>query len=597
MNFDHSNIEYNPLQQETAKLVDEDCNVVVLAPTSSGKTIVAEQYLKLCKKGLYLSPLKALTTEKLQDWKSKVNSIIAITSDYKTNVSGQDLVLMTTESLDSKSRGRQKWLEKIECVVCDEAHLLTVPGRGDAFEVGLTRFSAINKDARIIFLSATMPNVDRLAAWLTSLNGKPTEIIETSWRPIKLDFEFLSCRNKEWYFNTDAIKHIKNILRLYKDAQVLIFVHSIAKGISISKALGVPFHNSRLSKKERAKIELGYRTKKLKVLVSTSTLAWGINMPADVGIIVGAHRGLEDVPYYELKQMAGRIGRYGLSTKGTVHFLVKEYQKDDLVKGILNVEDIKSVLPNRLYFHLCSFISREGLDRRGIFDFLKRTLAFKQGILDEAVVENALELLISYGVITKDLVGSSICRASAFLYLDPLDLVFLKRNLKPRPKTPKIIAKALAEIPSLAFETTIPSDINEQRLVKCEYSAQTLYATALYYWIAGLDVPANLSSLVYRMKSDIERVMAGLRMSGIDKEYVKALELMVLYGVPYDMIDVVSVHGIGRKKALRLAGHAITTKKELVSSKNRGLVEPILGKKTYQQVVAIEKDGKVLLVW
>jgi len=71
----HSNITYNPLQKETLKYMNSDVNLVVMAPTSSGKTYVAEQFLftaiKEKKKGIYLSPLKALTEEKKRSWLNK----------------------------------------------------------------------------------------------------------------------------------------------------------------------------------------------------------------------------------------------------------------------------------------------------------------------------------------------------------------------------------------------------------------------------------------------------------------------------------------------------------------------------------------------
>jgi replicative superfamily II helicase len=332
----HTNITYNPLQLETAKYVSDDCNLVVLAPTSSGKTIVAEQYigptLSKGEKAIYLSPLKALTNEKLLDWQHKVPSIVAITGDHMTKPRPitESLILMTTEALDSKSRGHQSWLKKAGVIVSDESHLLSSPGRGDAFEVGLTRFAKINPDARIIFLSATIPNTAVLAEWLTKLNGKPTKVVETEWRPVEQEYHLVKVPDYHWDFIAKVKEEIAKVKKAHRGKQFLIFVHTVNMGNILSKALKCPFHYSKIPMEERHRIEEGYRKKSIQTLVCTSTLAYGLNLPADVGIIVGAHRGPMMVDPADLKQEAGRVGRYGLSEKGYVYFLFPRRYADEV---------------------------------------------------------------------------------------------------------------------------------------------------------------------------------------------------------------------------------------------------------------------------
>ena len=605
MIFDHSGITYNPLQQLTEPYVNKDCNVVVLAPTSSGKTIVAEQFLGPTimqgKSGLYLSPLKALTNEKLYDWKNKVDSLVAITSDHDKvvpNIGNTQLILMTTEALDSKSRGHMKWLKNIGCVVCDESHLLGVDGRGDAFEIGLTRFaSQINKDARIIFLSATMPNAKELGKWLTILNGKPTEIVETEWRPVKLEQRYIKCSNREFNFNGDALGHISRIISKHKDSSILIFVHSLAKGRFLEKHLHIPFHNSRLKKEQRYKIEQDFRSGKIKAIVSTSTLAWGINMPCDIGIIVGAHRGFDMVDSHDLKQMAGRIGRYGLTERGIVYFLLKECYMEDVINELTDIHDIKSVLCKRLYFHVCSFIARETMDINGMNAFIRKTLAYQQNEINENDITNAIEVLRACGVLRDGIEPTAICKACAYMYLDPLDLVALRNNLRDRPRDNKQIAKAFANLPSYRFETTVPKDIPEKSLIEMDYSMQTVVATAIYYWLRGINVPPALQSFVYNLKYDVSRWIAGLKMAGMEKGYLDNLELAIVNGIPYDLYELVSIRGIGRQRAVRLSGHGIATKKDLIDSKNKTIVRNILGQKLYSQVMATQMDGKLLLLF
>ena len=405
--FNHEKIAYNPLQRSAQEWVQDDCNLVVLAPTSSGKTIVAEQFFNQVSRGLYLSPLKALTTEKLYDWQRQVPDIVAITSDYAKPAGLRDkrLVLMTTEALDSKSRGYPEWLKQIELIVADESHLLGVEGRGDAFEAGLMRFTSMNKEARIVFLSATMPNAGELAEWLSSLNGKRTEVIETDWRPVKVDYEFIACPDRENRFNSRVNQEIYKALQEVKAAkeQLLIFVHSIAKGEKISKVFKIPFHNARLPKARRGEIESRFRNGGMVAMVSTSTLAWGINLPADVGIIVGAHRGPTKVDSHDLKQMAGRIGRYGLSEKGRVLFCLKESDMEWVQDEMLSIHDVESRMRDRLAFHICSLVTREGFDtKEKIMEFFKPSLAYIQGRLDEEYIESQVDMMIKVGILKEE---------------------------------------------------------------------------------------------------------------------------------------------------------------------------------------------------
>ena len=591
MNFNKKNITLNPLQLETLPLAkDEDCNVIVEAPTSSGKTIVAEQFLSVCKgRGLYLSPLKALTTEKLKEWSHQPFSVTAITSDYPLRGPVGDLVLMTTEALDSKSRSNPKWLQEVGTIIFDEAHLLGVSGRGDAAEVGLTR---VGFHARIVFLSATMPNCKELGEWLTGLNGRPTKIVRTTWRPVNLRYHYRSLKEKEWLFDQDVIGAIREVKFSHKGSSIIVFVHSISKGNKIAKKLGVPFHNSRLNKGQRAKLESDFRKGICKLMVSTSTLAWGINMPCDVGIIVGAHRGWSMVDPIDLKQMAGRIGRYGLSSSGDVYFLFKRSYLEEVRGQIENIHNVRSVLSERLYFHICSLIVRDEMTEPQIVEFLNKTLGAKQGSVNAELVHASIKMLKSEGILKENGEPTSLAKASAFMYVDPLDIKALKSNLQGKPKTPELIARAFANVPSRRYEITIPRDDD---LVEMDYSAQTMLATGLKKWLSGFKLPGAYVSTVYLFKSDVSRWIAALKVAGLDKGYAKNLELCLVEGIPYDMTDIVSVKGIGRVKALALAGAGIYKKEQIIDSKNSTLVANILGPKLYSNVVAQLRDGKILL--
>jgi helicase len=601
----HENITYNPLQLETIKYIDEDTNLVVLAPTSSGKTIVAEQFiLPILKNGgraIYLSPLKALTQEKLDEWSGWPYSLVAITSDHLTMMRPitERMILMTTEALDSKSRGKRDFIQQAEVIVCDEAHLLAVPKRGDAFEVGLTRFTMWNRCARIIFLSATMPNAQELGDWLTSLNGKETRVVETDWRPV-IQEHHLEVVNGyyDWEFNKQGMAIVGRVMRENTGKQILIFVHSINKGEMLSKVFNIPFHCSRVPKEKRHQIEDDFRSKKIKCLVSTSTLAWGVNFPADVGIIFGGHRGPTMVDAQDIKQMAGRIGRYGLSEKGEIYYVFLSTYADDLFREISDIPDIHSQLDKRMYFHIVSLIAREGLDRLGVLSFMGATLfGFQMG--SETMVENqvdgAIDKLIQCEALREEgeaLVATSLGKASAMMYVDPVDLYYLRKNMTNKPMTPSLIAAALVEIPSMEVHAFVPKDLEDP--MTYPYGLQTIYATFLRDWLDGKEIGGSGYSIIGPYTADFERMAAALRMAGMPGGYIDSVYLMLKHGIGQHLLELVSLDGIGRKRAMTLYRFGITNKEELLKDEKLGT--NALGAALYKRVrQSIEKPGSIFV--
>ena len=594
----HENITYNPLQQETIKHVSTDCNVVVQAPTSSGKTIVAEQFMFPClerkRRALYLSPLKALTNEKYEAWKSLGLDVVAITSDHEKSARPitERLILMTTEALDSRSRGAKPWLMEVDVIVCDEAHLLGAPKRGDAFEVGLTRFAELNPGARIITLSATLPNVTEIQNWLTSLNGKPTVVVDTDWRPVIQQHHLRKGPDREYQFTNFVIDEIRDIKRKHPNAQFLIFVHTVAKGHQLARTFGCPFHFSKVSKEDRQNLEEAFRKKSLMMLVSTSTLAYGVNLPADVGIIVGGHRGPSMVEPWDIKQMAGRIGRYGLSATGDVYYLFKDVYADELYQELTDMPDVRSQLAARLYFHITSFVARESMQRPQIERFLAKTLCALQKPIH---IEEAIDMLLQYEILREydgQLSPSSVGRASAYMYVDPIDLHYMVQNLREKPLTPGLVAQALADIPSYEVETYVPDDFSHK--IEMPYGQQTIIASSLYEWLTGMELSPTASVIVPPFVIDFERWASALGMCGISKDYIKNLSLTIQYGISENLLDLVKIPGIGRKRAISLYNHGITKKSQI--TENLQLSYNILGKKLTQSIVDEQKNpGKIFI--
>jgi len=183
--------DLRPCQQKAVKAgLLSGQNLLVCTPTASGKTLVAEiaaikNILEGKGKAVYIVPLKALAREKYKDFKQRYGHLCRVALSIgdmdksDSYLSDFDLIITTSEKLDSLIRHRAPWVSKIGTVVVDEVHLLNDPGRGPTLEVTLTILKKILK-AQTIALSATIGNPKELAQWLEA------ELIEDNWRPVKL---------------------------------------------------------------------------------------------------------------------------------------------------------------------------------------------------------------------------------------------------------------------------------------------------------------------------------------------------------------------------------------------------------------------------
>ena len=144
-------------------------------------------------------PLKALANEKLKEYQqlfSNTNYNIAkavgeVDSDSEY-LAKYNLLILTTEKLDSLLRHRIKWLQEVKTVIIDEIHLLNDPSRGPTLEIIITLIKMLIKP-QIIGLSATIGNPKELADWLEA------ELVMDSWRPVELK-KGICCQNKVEFY-------------------------------------------------------------------------------------------------------------------------------------------------------------------------------------------------------------------------------------------------------------------------------------------------------------------------------------------------------------------------------------------------------------
>ena len=166
-------------------------NLLVCTPTASGKTLIAElaalkSIIEGKGKAVYIAPLKALASEKYRDFKRKYNKIAKVALSIGNIDSADpfladyDLIITTSEKLDSLIRHHAPWLASIATIIIDEIHLLNDPERGPTLEILITILKQLLKDVQIIGLSATIGNAEELAEWLQA------DLIVDDWRPVRL---------------------------------------------------------------------------------------------------------------------------------------------------------------------------------------------------------------------------------------------------------------------------------------------------------------------------------------------------------------------------------------------------------------------------
>lgn len=184
--------ELRPSQEKSIQkgLFKNNHNQIVCTPTGSGKTLVAElamldTILNKKQKVIYLVPLKALASEKYKEFLTqygqdfKIRISIGELQNEKYNYD-YDLLIATSEKLDSLIRHDKRFLENLGLVIVDEIHLLNDEKRGPTLEILLSIFKSKYKKIRIIGLSATIGNAKELSQWLKA------DLIEDSWRPVEL---------------------------------------------------------------------------------------------------------------------------------------------------------------------------------------------------------------------------------------------------------------------------------------------------------------------------------------------------------------------------------------------------------------------------
>lgn len=179
-------------QREACDAIVRGDDVVVAAPTGSGKTIVAEYALAATmrrqRRSFYTTPLKALSNQKFHDLIDLFGeeSVGLLTGDVVINADAS-IVVMTTEVLRNMMYAGSSALDEVDYVILDEVHFLQDAYRGPVWEEIIIH---LDTSIRLVCLSATVSNAPQLAKWMTEVRSRTAVITETT-RPVPLENHYM----------------------------------------------------------------------------------------------------------------------------------------------------------------------------------------------------------------------------------------------------------------------------------------------------------------------------------------------------------------------------------------------------------------------
>jgi len=436
---------FNPIQTQTFHtLYHHDTNALVGAPTGSGKTIIAEIAMFRVfsqtpdKKIIYIAPLKALAKERLRDWNVRLvgigKKVVELTGDYTPDINAlnaADVLVTTPEKWDGISRNWQhrEYVQKVALVVIDEIHLLG-QDRGPVLEVIVSRMrymsSQINTNVRIIGLSTALANAHDLGNWLgiekpgffnfkpsvrpvplqvhvdgfpekaycprMATMNKPAFNAIMTYSPKKPTLIFVSSRRQTRLTAFDLIAHCSaqlgsstGFLQIPGEEMDMIIRRIKDSNLRHALMFGIGIHHAGLAESDRTTVEELFANERILILVTTSTLAWGVNFPAHLVIIKGTEfydakeKRYVDFPITDVLQMMGRAGRPQYDDNGIVCIYAQEEKRNFLKTFLYQPFPVESSLADQLPDHINAEVAAGTLtSRAACINYLTWTYYFRR---------------------------------------------------------------------------------------------------------------------------------------------------------------------------------------------------------------------------
>ncbi|PON68968.1 Activating signal cointegrator 1 complex subunit [Parasponia andersonii] len=448
---------FNPIQTQAFHvLYHTDNNVLLGAPTGSGKTISAElAMLRLFNtqpdmKVIYIAPLKAIVRERMNDWRKGLvpqlgKEMVEMTGDYTPDMMAllsADIIISTPEKWDGISRNwhSRNYVKKVGLMILDEIHLLGAD-RGPILEVIVSRMRYISSQTeravRFVGLSTALANASDLADWLGVgeiglFNFKP------SVRPVPLEVHIQASGFIDSSEGYPGKFYCPRMNSMNKPAYAAICTHSPTKPVLIFVSSRRQTRLTALdliqfaASDEHPRQFLSMDEEALQmvlsqVLICTSTLAWGVNLPAHLVIIKGTEyydgktKRYVDFPITDTLQMMGRAGRPQYDQHGKAVILVHEPKKSFYKKFLYEPFPVESSLREQLHDHMnAEIVSGTICHKEDAVHYLTWTYLFRRLMINPAY----------YGLETKEpeILSSYLSRLVQTTFEDLEDSGCIKMN-------------------------------------------------------------------------------------------------------------------------------------------------------------------------
>ncbi|MEO8931157.1 MAG: DUF3516 domain-containing protein, partial [Lacisediminihabitans sp.] len=370
-----------PAQDEALIEIVSGANLILSTPTGTGKSLVAVgahfAALAAGKRSFYTAPIKALVSEKFFSLVEifGAEKVGMVTGDSSVNADAP-IICCTAEILANLAL-RHGADSQVDQVVMDEFHFYSDPERGWAWQVPLLVLPRV----QFILMSATLGDIDWLAKDLSTRNGRETAVVVGVDRPVPLHYEYVTTpvhETVEELLTTGQapiyIVHFSQLAALER-AQALTSVKvatreqrdEIAReiggfrfttnfGRTLSRLLrsGIGVHHAGMLPKYRRLVEQLAQRGLLRVICGTDTLGVGINVPIRTVLLTALTKfdgtKMRQLSAREFHQIAGRAGRAGYDTAGTVVVQAPEHETENarlLAKAGDDPKKVKRIVKKR----------------------------------------------------------------------------------------------------------------------------------------------------------------------------------------------------------------------------------------------------------
>uniref|UniRef100_A0A671PTS0 Activating signal cointegrator 1 complex subunit 3 n=1 Tax=Sinocyclocheilus anshuiensis TaxID=1608454 RepID=A0A671PTS0_9TELE len=340
----------NRIQSKLFKTtLETDENLLVCAPTGAGKTNVALMAMlrEIGKhinmdgtinvddfKIIYIAPMRSLVQEMVGSFGKRLASygitVSELTGDHqlcKEEINATQIIVCTPEKWDIITRkgGERTYTQLVRLIIIDEIHLLH-DDRGPVLESLIARtirnVELTQEDVRLIGLSATLPNYEDVATCLRVDPSKGLFYFDNSFRPVPLEQTYVGITEKKAIKRFQIMNEIVYEKIMEHAGKNQVKLNTITTVLKDLLPYGFAIHHAGMTRVDRTLVEDLFADRHIQVLVSTATLAWGVNLPAHTVIIKGTQvyspeKGRwTELGALDILQMLGRAGRPQYDSKG-----------------------------------------------------------------------------------------------------------------------------------------------------------------------------------------------------------------------------------------------------------------------------------------